>query len=420
MQKSRQVGASWTDAYHSVRIVSFKGARLDVWVSSRDEAQAILYLDDCKFWAAVLHIAAVDLGEIVFDRKNNLSAHVLQFANGRRIYCLSSNPNAFAGKRGHVKLDEFALHPDQRLLYRVAKPVTQWGGTFSIFSTHRGVNSLFNQLIRDIVEHGNPMGWSLHSYHIEKAVQEGLVERINAKSGRNESREAFLKRLRAECIDEEQWLQEYRCIPSDVNTAFLSFELLAGCEDAAIRPMTLDQFLKYAVSNPQFEFYLGLDLARSKDLCVIDVGQKIGDIVWDRLRIELSDKPVPETKAILWQLLRLNNLKRAYFDRTGIGIQLGDEAKRDFGWKAEALDLSRTLKEQLAFALRADFEDHKLRIIRDDNLRADLRGIRKLATPTGKISFDGDSPDSHCDRFWALALRQHAARYQPTFTVTVG
>ena len=28
-----------------------------------------------------------------------------------------------AGKRGHVKLDEFALHQDQRLLYQVAKPV---------------------------------------------------------------------------------------------------------------------------------------------------------------------------------------------------------------------------------------------------------------------------------------------------------
>jgi Phage portal protein len=133
------------------------------------------------------------------------------------------------------------------------------------------------------------MGWSLHSYPIEKAVGEGLVERINAKSGRNESREAFLKRLRAECIDEEQWLQEYRCIPSDVNTAFLSFELLCACEDNSINLMNLDQFLKFARSNPQFEFFLGLDLARSKNLCVIDVGQKIGDLVWDRLRIELSD-----------------------------------------------------------------------------------------------------------------------------------
>ena len=34
-------------------------------------------------------------------------------------------------------------------------------------------------------------------------------------------------------------------------------------------------------------FYIGVDVARKHDLTVIDVGEKIGDIVWDRIRIEL-------------------------------------------------------------------------------------------------------------------------------------
>ena len=86
-------------------------------------------------------IAAYDLGELLFDPDTNSSAYVLQFANGRHIYSLSSNPNALAGKRGHLTLDEFALHQDQRLLYRVAKPVTTWGGQLSVISTHRGVGT---------------------------------------------------------------------------------------------------------------------------------------------------------------------------------------------------------------------------------------------------------------------------------------
>src|ERR1043166_4105462 len=231
MQKCRQAGVTYADAYDSVRKASPKGAPFDVWVSSRDEAQAKLYLEDCKHWASLLQIVAEDLGEIVFDVSGNLSAHVLQFNNGQRIYCLSSNPNALAGKRGHVKLDEFALHQDQRLLYRVAKPVTTWGGTLSIISTHRGANSVFNQLIRDITENGNPMGWSLHTVPIQKAVDQGLVERINAKSGRNETRAAFLARIRSECIDEEQWLQEYCCIPADESTAFITFGMIHACEE---------------------------------------------------------------------------------------------------------------------------------------------------------------------------------------------
>src|SRR6266446_10231817 len=91
IQKGRQTGISYADAYHSVRRAGTKGAQLDVWVSSRDEAQAKLYLEDCKHWASVLQLVAEDLGEIVFDAANNFSAYVLQFKNGRRIYCLSSN-----------------------------------------------------------------------------------------------------------------------------------------------------------------------------------------------------------------------------------------------------------------------------------------------------------------------------------------
>src|SRR5690349_20019573 len=51
IQKSRQVGITYADAYDSVLKASSKDARLDVWISSRDQAQAKLYLEDCKYWA---------------------------------------------------------------------------------------------------------------------------------------------------------------------------------------------------------------------------------------------------------------------------------------------------------------------------------------------------------------------------------
>ena len=51
VEKSRQIGLSYADSYHSVRIAAEKGARLDVWVVSRDEMQAKQYLLYCKRWA---------------------------------------------------------------------------------------------------------------------------------------------------------------------------------------------------------------------------------------------------------------------------------------------------------------------------------------------------------------------------------
>src|SRR6266481_4437860 len=173
-QKSRQVGLSYADSYDSVRKAAVRSGR-DVWVMSRDEAQAKQYIRYCKHWAKVLHLAAADFGREVFNLNDGKAAkvQVLNFASGASIYALSSNPDAIVGKTGHVKLDEFALHKDQRTLYAVAKPVIQWGGTLSIISTHRGAGTVFNELLRDVKERGNPMGWSHHCIPIQKAVDEG-------------------------------------------------------------------------------------------------------------------------------------------------------------------------------------------------------------------------------------------------------
>jgi len=406
VEKSRQVGLTFADAYDSVRKVAVRGSRLDVWVSSRDERQARLYLEDCARWAELLDLAARQSGQSVLAGRENLSAHALEFASGRKIYSLSSNPNALAGKRGHVKIDEFALHREQQLLYRVAKPVTTWGGQLCVISTHRGDQSVFAKLIREIREKSNPMGWSLHSVPLQLAVDQGLVERINAKNGRSETREDFLARTRRECMDEEQWLQEYCCVPADDNAAFLGYELITAC----VEPGCLRPFEHIEISeNP---FYAGVDVARHKDLCVIDVGEKIGDVVWDRLRIELLNRPFNEIEAELHRVLRLRQVKRVCMDATGMGIQLAERARERFEWKVQPVTFTTTTKEELACGLRMDFENRQLRIPDDDRLIADLRGIRRETGAAGHSKYHGQTEDSHCDRFWAKALRQHAARHR--------
>ena len=180
-QKSRQIGLSYVDSYDSVSKAAVARGR-DVWVMSRDEAQAKQYIRYCKRWAGLLQCAAARLRARGFPaaQRQSCQVQVLTFASGLSIYALSSNPDAIVGKTGHVKLDEFALHRDQRTLYAVAKPVIQWGGTLSIISTHRGIGTVFNEIITAIRERGNRMGWSLHTIPIQSAVEQGLVEKINS------------------------------------------------------------------------------------------------------------------------------------------------------------------------------------------------------------------------------------------------
>ena len=438
-QKGRQIGLSYADSYDSVRKSAVQGGR-DVWVMSRDEAQAKQYIRYCKHWANILQLAALDHGQSVFTTRQGKAVQVqaLTFASRASIYALSSNPDAIVGKTGHVKLDEFALHRDQRTLYAVAKPVIQWGGSLSVLSTHRGAGTVFNEIITDIQQRGNRMGWSLHTISIQTAVQAGLVERIDAaaresrvespkykgaspmpgvergrpEGGMAQRREEWLAQQRAECIDEEQWLQEYCCIPADESAAFISYDMLNTCQEPELRLEGFHEVFARAAGDSQRAFYLGVDVARRKDLCVLDLGEKSGDVVWDRLRLELRERPFAEIRAELYRLLRLPGLKRCCIDATGLGLQLAEEAKADFGWKVEPITFTAPIKEELAFGLRRDFEERKLRIVRDDKLEADLRGIKKEVTSSGHIRFAGESEDSHCDRFWAKALRQHAARYK--------
>jgi phage FluMu gp28-like protein len=136
--------------------------------------------------------------------------------------------------------------------------------------------------------------------------------------------------------------------------------------------------------------------------------------MWDRCRIELHNRPFHEMEENLHPLLNLSQLKRCCMDSGGIGAQLHEEACYRFGWKADGVKFTSQLKEDLAFRLRTDFEDRKLRIVSEESLRSDLRALKKESTSSGNIRFDGQIENSHCDRTWAKALRQHAARYVPT------
>src|SRR5688572_5889998 len=147
MEKSRQVGITYVDALDSVKKAASSRSGNHVWVSSRDELTARLYLDYCKHWAQILHLAAEDLGEVVINQEKDIKAHVLRFASKWCIYCLSSHPDALVGKTGHVKLDEFAISKYQRELFYYAKPCTLWGGQIALISTHRGVGTVFNQML---------------------------------------------------------------------------------------------------------------------------------------------------------------------------------------------------------------------------------------------------------------------------------
>jgi len=419
MVKSRQIGISLSTAYDLVRKTQSKGNAYDAWVSSRDDLQAQLFGADCANWARLMHspiAAAIDLK--VIDPAEKITAHVLPFQNGRSIYSLSSNPNAQAGKRGRRVVDEFALNAENRLLYAIGQPGTMWGGGMDIISTHRGTGNYFNELLNEIEHKGNPKGFSLHRVTILDAVREGLFEKIKAKwaeadAGDERLRwkdEDFLASLCNECADEESWQQEFLCQPGDDDAAFLSYDLIASCEygpgenwesGTGNRELGKDQAL-----------YVGVDVGRTHDLTVIWVVEKLGDVRHTRAVHCLDKQTFDAQEEILYGILHNPAVRRCCIDQSGLGRQFAERAIGKFGeQRVEGIAFTGAVKEELAYPVKAAFEDRTVRIPSDRFIRADLRSLRKTVTAGGNIRFEGErTQEGHADRFWALALALQAAK----------
>jgi len=75
--KPRQTGFSYANSFRLVVLISAKGARLDAFISSRDEFQAKLQVQDCLYWARLLHFGASELGEMLFDKNTGSSVLLL-------------------------------------------------------------------------------------------------------------------------------------------------------------------------------------------------------------------------------------------------------------------------------------------------------------------------------------------------------
>lgn len=409
MEKGRQIGLSWSTAYATVSRTALATARQDQWVSSRDDIQARLFLEDCKLWAGNLTLAAQDLGEQVLDPEKKQNAYVLRFANGKRINSMSSNPDAQAGKRGGRVLDEFALHPDPRKLWSIAYPGITWGGSMEAISTHRGSHNFFNQIIREARENGNPKKISLHRVTLQDALDDGflwkLQQSLPADDERQEMTEAdYFTWVKAGAADEESFLQEYMCQPADDDAAFLEYDLIGAAE----YPSTASW-----QEPEQGVLYCGVDIGRKRDLTVLWVVEKLGDVLYTRHVEAMAKMRKSDQEKVLWPWFE--RCARICIDATGLGIGWTDDAQDKFGeYRVEGVNFSAPVKEALAYPVRSAMEGRRVRIPYSPAIRADLRSVTKQVTAAGNIRFTAErTPDGHADHFWALALAIHAASGKP-------
>jgi len=398
-EKSRRIGATYVQAYEDVLDAARQDKPMDVWFSSADQSAALEYILYAAQWAKLFNLAAQDLGEIVIDSENNIKAYSIEFATGKRINALSSNPKAFRSKGGKLVLDEFAFHKQPEELWKAAMPIITWGFPVRVLSTYNGKGNRYYRMASDAKKGNN---WSLHTTTIVGAVNQGLADKISGRPLTPSEREAWTAEQRAAAGDEETWQQEYMCEPVDEATAWLTWELITSAEHPDAGKPEMYQ---------GGDCYVGNDIGRRKDLAVIWVSEKLGDVLWTREVIKMRGAKFATQDAELDRVVGAYKVRRICMDQTGMGEKPVEDAKKRYGeYKAEGVLFTGPVKQHLATVGKQAYEDRKVRTPEDRAIRESHHSVRKLTTVAGNPRFDADRSEvGHADEFWAHMLALHAA-----------
>jgi phage FluMu gp28-like protein len=384
---ARQTGKTFTTTLE-IADSCFEAAvqgRRERWVIlSRGERQAREAMNE----GIKPHCSAYQLAlqENEFDFKTDdgttYKALEVELPHGSRIIALPANPDTARGFSANVFLDEFAFHKDSQAIWKALFPVISNGWKLRVTSTPNGKGNKFYELAS-----GSDSTWSRHLVDIYQAVRDGLPRDIDE--------------LRDGLADEDGWAQEYELKWLDEASAWLSYDLITSVEDEhAGDPETYQ-------GNPCF---VGRDIGRREDLHVIWVWEQVGDVLWERERIEQKRATFAQMDEAFDDVMARYRVARACIDQTGMGEKVVEDAIRRYGSRVEGVLFTGPNKLIMATRGKEWFEDRTVRIkMGDPKLRADLHKLRKVASATGAPRFVAERDEDHADRTWAAFLGINAA-----------
>jgi phage FluMu gp28-like protein len=438
-EKSRQVGATWSEAFWTVKRRCEK--KVDHYFISADEATAKNFINDCRHWVDVFNHAAEYCGLstedspfIALDPKKQTQSTMV-FPNGASVIALSSSPKAIRGKRGDVTLDEFAFHEFSLEMYAAAQPATRWAGDgaksghLHLISTHNGPGTLYYRICRDAEKKKRGNQFELHHLDIEEAVADGLAEKVGGEHRSLPTREArgraFIENVKASCVSEDMFLQEYMCQPLSASTLVKPAEYDRVLEIIKDKPWgvvadTFDPNEHYG------QLFVGVDVGRAVAKTVITVLEQgtdneapasLQNVYRQVCVIVLDGQEINAQYATLKPILAHRSLALCRIDMGAIGRALSDLAVADFGGIVEPVAFTSNEKAQAAELVKFFIQSARVTVPSNPILREDILCMRRQVNMKGGISYEGNSSLGHADYFWSLSQALRAGEQNNPLSV---
>ncbi|MCA9289378.1 MAG: hypothetical protein KDA05_12370 [Phycisphaerales bacterium] len=448
-EKSRRVGFDYVESFAlAVRRITGQTNR-DAWYSSADEEAGREFMEYVRDWCGVLgKIVEITHGVELIDGKQvrvmSVRLPAITVAGKTReprITALSSNPRAFRGKGGDVRISELAFHENQEELWKAAAACTMWGGDIAAWSTHHGEGTFFNRLVemgrRRTAGDAQPgdVAVSLHSVTLDHAIEQGLAERINLTQGTAYTRESFRSEMFGRYPDLAAAEEELLCKPRSGASSWLPYELMRPCVQPLlpVSKFEKDRRRLVGIVETEAEFFrhlaevswdadkvsLGFDVGRAEQgdafglaACSrVGAMRRLGPILRLRgARFDIMEGVV--TRAMQAGLVGPagGQVLRGCGDNAGLGMQLCERLETKFPYRFEGINTATpAVREDLWTRPRALAEERTLGLPDDVALLGQFNAVQKIVTAAGKERYAVDRNDhGHADEATACVIALYA------------
>ena len=338
------------------------------------------------------------------------------------IEAFGSVEDNMRGKGGEVDIDEITSHKRAKEMQKAAGGRAMWGYPVNVWSSHKGINSHFNQLIRTERAKGAESRWNIRTITLMDALDQGLLEKINQISGANMTREDFIADTIAAVGGQDAFDEECMCNPKAEGSqaikwgfldaakqlTYLKRKHLEGDEsfDAAGWLADLVPLLRAADRTA-----VGYDVARTGHLSAVPIAAKYGN-TWKLMGLLTMHKRKFGLQRDAVAACMLADAKMlGGGDATGLGMQVCEELTDQFGeHRFSGLNFGTT-KPAIGTKLIRMFEDgavHLSQADADEDIIYDLAALYSVTMPGGRVRFaEGPNPInklSHCDIAWGIGL----------------
>lgn len=437
---SRQIGKSYTLAAWAVDRLLSQLPKYNSWLvtvlsNSRDNgAEFVIKCQEVCNKLGVAMEVTDDSPDLTYE---NMRMEVrIKLGNKiGRIKVLAANPRTARGFSGDLILDEFAFHEDSNAIWEAAEPILSSNPEFlcRIASTGNGKHNMFYRMSAPGVTAFNDGRVFISGAGFKVCrVTRTEAHKMGVKVYDPNTRKPITpEEARRKSLDKRAYDQNYECLFNDENMQLLTHELISAAEKSYISideqhwsPASISRMFDPVYS----ELYIGNDIGRNRDISVVTVLAKIGQIKRVVGMLRMAGMRLPDQRREIETICRLWNFRAYEGDMTGLGTGLVEELQERFGvYRIRGVNFATTepvndliraegrkaetarVTEIMATNLLQVFEDRTIEIPADAELRDDLRKPEKITSPSGRVSIAAVRDEAgHADHFWSLALAVRA------------